>query len=58
MAAVARLWNAARPDLNFIICADDDSHLENNIGLKAAEAVAEEIGAKVAMPRTPAAEAA
>lgn len=50
MAAVARLWNAARPDLNFIVCADDDSHLETNVGLKAAEAVAEEIGAKVAVP--------
>lgn len=37
MAAVARLWNAARPDLNFIVCADDDSHLESNVGLKDAE---------------------
>jgi putative DNA primase/helicase len=51
MAAVARLWSAARPDLNFIICADDDDHLENNVGLLAAEAVAQEIGAKVALPR-------
>lgn len=50
MAAVARLWNAARPDLTFIVCADDDSHLEKNIGLTAAAAVAEEIGAKLAMP--------
>jgi putative DNA primase/helicase len=50
MAAVARLWDAARPDLNFIVCADDDSHLETNVGLKAAEAVAEEIGAKIAVP--------
>lgn len=50
MAAVARLWNAARPDLNFIVCADDDSHLKTNVGLKAAEAVAEEIGAKIAVP--------
>lgn len=58
MAAVARLWNAARPDLNFIICADDDSHLESNVGLKAAEAVAEEIGAKVAVPMSKPAEAA
>lgn len=50
MAAVARLWNAARPDLNFIVCADDDSHLERNVGREAALAVAEEIGARVALP--------
>lgn len=50
MAAVARLWNAARPDLHFIICADDDSHLDRNVGREAAMAVAEEIGAKVALP--------
>lgn len=53
MAAVARLWNAARPDLNFIVCADDDADNPNgNIGMKAAYAVAEEIGAKVAIPKT------
>jgi putative DNA primase/helicase len=50
MGAVARLWFAARPDLDFIICADDDSHLERNIGREAALAVAEEIGGKVAVP--------
>jgi putative DNA primase/helicase len=59
MAAVARLWNAARPDLNFIICADDDSGNPNgNVGLKAAEAVADEIGAKVALPTIRTSEAA
>jgi putative DNA primase/helicase len=58
MAAVARLWNAARPDLSFIICADDDSHLERNIGRDAAVAVAEEIGAKLALPVSKPAEAA
>jgi len=59
MAAVARLWNAARPDLNYIICADDDADNPNgNVGLKAAEAVAEEIGAKIALPIAPNAEAA
>jgi putative DNA primase/helicase len=58
MAAVARLWNDARPDLNFIVCADDDADNPNgNIGLKAAKAVAEEIGAKLALPK-PQAEAA
>jgi putative DNA primase/helicase len=59
MAAVGRLWNAARPDLDFIICADNDADNPNgNVGLKAAEAVAEEIGAKVALPPKPKAEAA
>lgn len=59
MAAVARLWNAARPDLNFIICADDDAGNPNgNVGLKAAEAVAQEIGAKVALPMVKSSEAA
>jgi phage/plasmid primase-like uncharacterized protein len=59
MAAVARIWNRARPDLTFIICADDDADNPNgNVGLKAAEAVAEEIGAKVALPVAPAREAA
>lgn len=47
---VARLWNDARPDLDFIICADNDSHLERNVGLEAAKAAAEAIGAKVAVP--------
>lgn len=56
MAAVARLWNEARPDLHFVICADDDPHLiddpniRKNLGLVTAKAVAEEIGAKVAIP--------
>lgn len=53
---VARLWNAARPDLDFIICADDDEHLTHdpnigrNLGLDAAMAAAAEIGARVAKP--------
>ncbi|MBZ9649399.1 toprim domain-containing protein [Sphingobium sp. 3R8] len=50
IAAVARLWNNARPDLNYIICGDDDSHLPTNIDKEAAEAAALEIGAKVAFP--------
>ena len=48
--AIARLWNAARPDLHFIICADDDAHLERNVGLEAARAAADEIGARLAIP--------
>jgi putative DNA primase/helicase len=52
MAAVARLWNSARPDLNYIVCADDDpDNPHGNVGLKAATAVAEEIGARLAVPR-------
>lgn len=51
MIAVARLWNDARPDLDFIICADDDSHLDRNVGLDAAKAAAEAIGAKLAIPQ-------
>lgn len=50
LGAVARLWNSARPDLHFIICGDDDSHLPKNIGREVAEAAAHEIGAKVAFP--------
>lgn len=56
LAAVARIWRDHRPDLDYIICADDDAHLVNhpnvqrNVGLKAAEAVALEIGARLAVP--------
>lgn len=48
--AIARLWNASRPDLDFIICADDDNHLADNVGLSAARKAAEEIGARIALP--------
>ncbi len=50
LGPVARLWWDARPDLDFIICADDDAHLERNIGIEAATAAAEEIGARIATP--------
>ena len=56
VAAVARLWNDARPDLHYIICADDDADLIDNpqigknIGIEAATAAAHEIGARVATP--------
>lgn len=50
LGPVARLWADARPDLNFIICADDDSHLDSNVGMLAAEAAAQAIGARVAKP--------
>lgn len=57
---VARIWAARRSDLNFIIFADDDEATAQklmaeqgrykNPGKAAAEAVATEIGAKVAYP--------
>jgi putative DNA primase/helicase len=52
---VARLWNGLRPDLNYIIFADDDAALLErapfrNVGLEAAQAAAAEIGARVATP--------
>jgi putative DNA primase/helicase len=52
MLTVARIWNSARPDLHYIVCADDDEdNPQGNVGLTAAKAVAEEIGAKLALPR-------
>lgn len=56
IAAVARLWNDARPDLCYIICADDDPelvnnpHIRKNLGVEAAKAAAYEIGARLAVP--------
>jgi putative DNA primase/helicase len=50
LPAVARLWHAARPDIDFVICGDDDAHLADNIGRNVAEAAAREIGARLAFP--------
>lgn len=56
IAAVARLWNDARPDLDYVICADDDPELADNpnirqnLGVEAAKAAAYEIGARLAVP--------
>lgn len=50
LPTVARVWYAARPDLDYIICADDDAHLARNVGVEAAQAAAEEIGARIATP--------
>lgn len=57
---VARVWAAHRPDITFIIFADDDEAtaqkilaergIYKNPGIEAAEAIATEIGAKVAYP--------
>jgi putative DNA primase/helicase len=50
LRAVARVWHDARPDLDYVICGDDDSHLPENIGRNVAEAAAQEIGARLALP--------
>ncbi len=55
LPAVARLWWSRRPDLDYVICGDDDAHLERNVGREAAMAAAEEIGARLAFPRLEAA---
>lgn len=47
---VARIWAQHRPDLHFVICADNDAHLERNVGVEAAIAAAEEIGAEYVVP--------
>lgn len=47
---VARIWADHRPDLSFIVCADNDAHLDRNIGVEAARAAAMEIGARLAIP--------
>lgn len=52
---VARLWNDLRPDLHFIIFADDDAATAEkppfkNVGLEAARVAAAEIGAQIATP--------
>lgn len=52
---VARLWNDLRPDLAYVIFADDDAGTAEkppyrNVGLEAAKAAAAEIGAQIAAP--------
>jgi len=55
LGAVARLWWSLRPDLDFVICGDDDGHLAANVGREAATAAAEEIGARLIFPEREAA---
>lgn len=56
LITVARTWNDLRPDLDYVICADDDPelvdnpHVRKNVGLEAAKAAALEIGARLALP--------
>lgn len=50
ISAVARLWWSLRPDLDYVICGDDDAGLKRNVGRLAAQAAAEEIGARLAFP--------
>src|SRR3546814_8823697 len=47
---VGQLWWARRPDLDLIVCGDDDSHLGTNVGREAAQATAREIGARIVFP--------
>lgn len=57
LVRVARLWNELRPDIEYIVAADDDARTaeehpeQGNVGREAAEAAAAEIGARVAYPR-------
>jgi putative DNA primase/helicase len=56
LGAVARVWRERRPDLDIIICADDDPelvdnpHIRQNLGLEAAKAAALEVNARLALP--------
>lgn len=56
LLTVARTWNDLRPDLDYIVCADDDPelvdnpHVRKNVGIEAAKAAAFEIGARLALP--------
>lgn len=50
LLTIAKTWWSRRPDLEFIVCGDDDCHLERNIGREAAMAAAQEIGARFAFP--------
>lgn len=56
LITVARMWNDLRPDLEYIVCADDDPelvdnpHVRKNVGLEAAKTAALEIGARLALP--------
>ena len=56
LLTVARMWNDLRPDLEYIVCADDDPelidnpHVRKNVGIEAATAAAIEIGARLALP--------
>lgn len=50
LLTVSRLWWSLRPDLDYIICGDDDAHLADNVGRRAAQAAADEIGARLAFP--------
>src|SRR3546814_20260388 len=47
---VGQLWWSRRPDLDLIVCGDDDSHLGTNVGREAAQATSREIGARIVFP--------
>ncbi|TRD10908.1 toprim domain-containing protein [Erythrobacter insulae] len=50
LAAVAKTMRALFPKRRIILAADDDRHLAENIGMRAAQKAAESIGGLVALP--------
>lgn len=46
----ARALRVLHPDVDIILCADDDAHLPNNIGLQHARAAALAVAGRVAVP--------
>ena len=47
---VARALRSLHPDVDIVLCADDDAHLPNNIGLQYARAAALAVAGRVAVP--------
>lgn len=56
LGSVARLVHATWPDLDIVVCADDDAHLvahpaiRRNLGLEAARSAALAVGGRLAVP--------
>jgi phage/plasmid primase-like uncharacterized protein len=50
LVAVAEQLRARHPKAEITICADDDHHLDNNVGLARAREAAEAVKGKIAMP--------
>ncbi len=50
LVAVAEQLRARHPKAEITICADDDHHLDNNVGLARAREAAEAVSGKIAMP--------
>ncbi|WP_051553480.1 zincin-like metallopeptidase domain-containing protein [Desulfobulbus elongatus] len=50
LVAVAEQLRARHPQAEITICADDDHHLSNNVGLEKAREAAQAVGGKLTMP--------